>query len=267
MQIDTLFDSCRSAQMDAAAPQVSKDWTQGRTVYGGLSAGMVYAAIADKVQNAGLLRAIAVNFVGPLLAEQPFSIAVELLRQGKSTTQVSARVIQNDNIAIVCLATLGHPRQSKIQVSSAASHTMQVPMKGNFLPQIPKITPKFLKHFELAKVQGSFPFTGSRDHHIHGWMRFKQAPKEITDAHIITLIDAWPPATLQRLRWPAPASTMSWHIEFIHPAPVLAPQDWLAYQANTRQASGGYSHIEANVWDQRGNLLAISRQVVTVFDE
>lgn len=97
-------------------------------------------------------------------------------------------------------------------------------------------------------------------------MRFSEAPAEVTDAHLIALIDAWPPTILQMLRWPAPASTMSWNLEFIHPHGPVAGDDWFAYQADTRQAADGYCHSEANIWDTRGELIAISRQIIAVFD-
>jgi acyl-CoA thioesterase len=80
------------------------------------------------------------------------------------------------------------------------------------------------------------------------------------------LIDVWPPTVLQQLKWPAPASTMSWNVEFIHPHPVIAPTDWLGYECVTRQAAQGYAHTEANIYTPDGTLIALSRQTVTVFD-
>lgn len=67
------------------------------------------------------------------------------------------------------------------------------------------------------------------------------------------------------LRLPSPASTMSWNLEFIHAQKAFSKDEWFAYQATTRQASGGYAHAEANIWDENGDLVAISRQTVAVF--
>ncbi|WP_346433339.1 hypothetical protein [Paraglaciecola aquimarina] len=66
-------------------------------------------------------------------------------------------------------------------------------------------------------------------------------------------------------RLPKMSSTMNWSLEFIYPHNPMKNDDWCGYQAITRQASDGYAHTEANVWDSAGNLIAISRQVVTVF--
>ena len=212
------------------------------------------------------MRSFNCNFVGPLLLDQPFKIDVEVLRQGKNATQVVARAIQDGNTSVLCQVCFGIAKQSKVKVVNQDKHDMPLPQKAKFLPQIPKVTPKFLRYFDLAIDKGKLPFTGSKKSKIHGWMRFKKPPEAITDAHIISLIDSWPPTVLQMLRWPAPASTMCWNVEFIHPHSEIKATDWLAYQAHTRQAEDGYAHTEANIWDQQGELIAISRQAVAIFD-
>ena len=269
MHIDSLIELTQAHinhPDDNPELRVPKDWGQGRTCFGGLSAAMLYAAVKTQVQSDRVMRSFNCNFVGPLLTETPFRIEVEVLRQGKNATQVVARAIQDDKIAILCQVCFGVARTSKVAVENHDSHNMAQPKKAKFIPQIPKVTPKFLRHFDLAIDDGGLPFTGSKKSHIHGWMRYKKTPASITDAHIIGLIDAWPPTLLQMLRWPVPASTMCWNVEFIHPHVELKPTDWFAYQAHTRQAADGYGHTEANIWDQQGELIAISRQTVAVFD-
>ncbi|MEM0910505.1 MAG: thioesterase family protein, partial [Pseudomonadota bacterium] len=160
----------------------------------------------------------------------------------------------------------GEKRASKIAVINDERHLLELPKKSKFIPQIPKVTPRFLKHIELTIESGGMPFTGRRTSHYHGWMRYKQKPVEIRDEHIIGVIDAWPPTLLQMLKWPAPASTISWNLEFIHPHRTIAPDDWFAYKAQTRQAADGYGHTEATIWDAHEEVIAISRQTVGIFD-
>lgn len=269
MHIDELL---KQAQLHSNDPQqypalsVPKQWRQGRTLYGGISAAMIYAAVKEKVARDRVMRSFTCNFVGPLNADEPFHIDVEVLREGKNASQVLARAIQGGNVATICQICFGVARSSKISVDNHDTHQMALPQKAKFIPQIPKITPKFLRFFDLSIDTGSLPFTGSKHHQTFGWMRYKQPPEAITDAHLIGLIDAWPPTVLQMLKWPAPASTMSWNVEFIHPHVQFQPTDWFAYQAKTRQAKDGYAHTEANIWDQSGELIAISRQTVGIFD-
>jgi acyl-CoA thioesterase II len=267
MNFDQLLNSAiESIVSQQNSLSIPAQWSQGRTVYGGLSAALLYAVIKQQTSKDRVLRSYNTNFIGPLKADEPITFETDILRQGKNVTQILGKIIQNDNVCVQSQASFGVERTSKIIVVNSDTHNMALPKKAKFLPQIPKVTPKFLTNIDLAMVDGGLPFTGRKKSHIHGWMRFKQPPAKITDAHIIALIDAWPPTVLQMLKWPAPLSTMSWNIEFIHPHSPISPTDWLAYQAKTRQAASGYAHTEANIWDQQGELIAVSRQAVTIFD-
>lgn len=241
-------------------------WAQGRTSYGGISAGIVYSAISTLVTDDRVVRSLTTNFVGPLLVDEPFEIEVELLRTGKNMTQFLGRAVQDGKTAVISQACFGVARESNILVENHDEHKMSVPQKAKFIPQIPKVTPKFLQHFDLSIEAGGVPFTRKKDSHYHGWMRFKKPPATMSDAHLITMIDAWPPTLLQMMKWPAPASTVSWNLEFIHPHRPVAGEDWFAYQAHTRQAAAGYGHTEATIWDKDNEVVAISRQTVAVFD-
>jgi acyl-CoA thioesterase II len=245
---------------------IPTSWAQGRTVYGGVTAGLLYAAAKAYVDDDRVMRSNSTNFIGPLMTEIPFTISIEVLREGKNVSQILARAIQNDKTCVMAQICFGNSRQSKVSVPNNDKHNMEAPKKANFIPPIPKVTPKFLKHLDLALVEGSIPFMGKKTSHYHGWMRFSKAPQVFTDAHLICIIDAFPGTILQMLKWPAPASSVSWNIEFIHPHRPISGEDWLAYQAHTRQAADGYAHTEANIWDKDGELIAISRQTVAIFD-
>ncbi|MBW8190119.1 thioesterase family protein [Neiella marina] len=267
MHIDQLLATVdEQAAQPVTRMSIAAGWGQGRTVFGGITAALAFRAIEKRLAAPRVLRSLTTNFVGPLASEQEFEINVDILREGRSATQALASIVQNGKTTTVCQACFGDARPSKIAVQDQRSHHMPQPAKANFLPQIPKVTPKFLRHIDLAKQEGGWPFTGKRHHTIGGWMRFKQPPANISDAHLIALIDAWPPTILQMLKWPAPASTMSWNLEFIHPHRPVSGENWFAYQALTRQASDGYGHTEADIYDSYGELVAISRQVVAIFD-
>lgn len=269
MTLDQLIDQAKQHNQDRnSTPSISipSDWTQGRTVFGGLSAALVYSAIKNKVSADRTVRSLNFNFVGPLEAQLPFTIEVEILRQGKNVTQVTGKAIQDNKVAVLCQACFGVPRESKISVLSESKHQMNLPKKPKFIPQIPKITPKFLRHFDLFINEGSLPFTGSKLSKIDGWMRLSDKLTDLTDSHLICIIDAWPPTVLQMLRWPAPASTICWNIEFINQQKSYSGNEWFAYQSATRHAESGYASTEANVWDSNHRLIAISRQTVGIFD-
>jgi acyl-CoA thioesterase len=268
MHIDNLFEQVKHqilqnrTNIEITVPQ---NWAQGRTLYGGISASLVYQAIRQQVAIDQHLRALNTSFIGPIEPEKPFSINIELLREGKNTTVVKGEIYQNNKIALTTLATFGMARESQIHIDNAVNHAMEKPNEISIAEESPTTTPSFIGHFEIVKLSGDWPFTKSKQSALNGWMRFKQPPLTFTDAHLVALIDMWPPTVLQMLDLPAPASTMSWNLEFIHPHNEFKNNEWFAYHATTRQASSGYAHTEANVWDEKGDLVAISRQTVAIF--
>ena len=266
MHIDELFAQVlNSPDHQNMSMQVPVGWSQGRTVYGGLTAALLYKAMRKDVDAERKPRYLNCSFISPLLAAEPFQIEVQLLRSGRSATQLMGQIKQNDKVCVVAQVCYGQSRDSKIQIEHDAGHSMPLPKKATFMPQIPKVVPKFLRHYELKIEAGRVPFSGGKKDYMHGWMRFKKTPEHMSEGHVVSLIDAWPSPILQQLRWPAPASTMNWNIEFIHPYDTIEPDHWLAYQSVTRQAADGYCHMESNIWNQQRQLIAISRQVVAVF--
>lgn len=267
MHIDDLFSLAKGfADNKHLTMTLPSTWGQGRTAFGGVSAGLLYTAIRTQVKNDRVLRSLSTNFVGPLVFDTEFSFEVEVLREGKNATQVIGKVVQNGQVAVIQQACFGVARESNINVETTSAHSMPSPDSLKILPFVQNVTPNFIEYVDLATHSGNMPFTASTASHTHGFMRFKDAPAEINDAHLICLIDTWPPAVMQMFQKPAPASTMTWNLEFIHPHKPVAPTDFFAYQAETRQAAGGYAHTEANIWDADGELVAISRQCVAVFD-
>lgn len=87
----------------------------------------------------------------------------------------------------------------------------------------------------------------------------------MSEAHILALVDTWPPAVLPHLNKPAPGSSLTWTIEFVQPQPLLDTLQWCSYRAVIEHARDGYGHTAAALWSPDGELIAISRQTVTVF--
>ncbi|MFT6268221.1 MAG: acyl-CoA thioesterase [Alphaproteobacteria bacterium] len=67
---------------------IAKEWSQGRTVYGGLSPGMLYCAAKSYTDEKRVLRSMSTNFVSPLLPEEAFTISIEIVRSGKNVSQI-----------------------------------------------------------------------------------------------------------------------------------------------------------------------------------
>jgi acyl-CoA thioesterase len=268
MQIDEIIQALADSEDQTVI--IPDNWAQGRTVYGGLTAALIYHRMQhlvahDKPHESRPIRYFNLSFIGPLMVEQPLSIEVELIRAGRSASQLIAYVKQGDKTCVIAQACFGIDRESKINITNKIQHEMPKPKKANFIPQIPKIVPRFLRHIDINMQEGRLPFMRGKKDHLHGWMRFNKSPKHFNDAHIIALIDAWPCTILQQLKRPVPASTMNWNIEFPQIATSTQPDQWLAYQSSTAHVSEGYVYCDAHIWNEAGDLLALSRQTVGVF--
>lgn len=268
VNIDQLFEQIPPFSQPLApivGVVVPSSWAQGRTVFGGLSAGLLYQAIVNQWASPLVLRSMSAHFLRPLKVDVPFAIQVEVLRQGKNTAVIEAQAIQGGEVSVTMTTCFGVARATKIVVKADDQHHMRAPKRGSILMKMPVLAPAFLRHVDLDIVAGGMPFVGGKASGYSGYMRFKKHPVAITDAYIIALIDCWPPTVLQLIKGPAPASTLSWNLEFIHPHKPISPSSWLGYQAVTRQSDDGFAHTEANIWDADGKLIAISRQLVAVF--
>ena len=245
---------------------IEDSWSQGRTVYGGLSTALLFQAIKERVSDEYQVKNINVNFVGPLFTKEPCKIEVQILRVGKNVAQYLAYLLQNDKICVVCQACFTRDRSSKVRIDKRPALNFAREKKANFFPPIPKVVPKFLKHFDLAIQEGGIPFTGRKTDHYLGWMRYKNLNTYLSEAAFIGLLDSYPPTLIQLLKWPAPASTINWNVEFFHPLPQGNAEEWFAYHDKTIHAEAGYGATEATIWAEDGRCLAISRQTVGVFD-
>ena len=246
---------------------IPKGWLQGRTIFGGLVAGMlVHKAVTTINDVKKKLLSCSVTFVGPVDDAQ-VKLTAEILRQGKSVTTIEVRLWQNETVQSILIASFGSQRESRIQVSQEP----QIPdfPEINQLNIVPKYLPfpECVKNFQLAWTEGNYPMSGSKDPDFSGMCRFDpelHSNREMHIADMVTLMDVWPPGVLPMFKKPAPASSLTWQLTFIHPLENQL-NDWFKYNVFTEYARDGYSTEYAHLWDENNRLIAISRQTVTVF--
>ena len=66
---------------------------------------------------------------------------------------------------------------------------------------------------------------------------------------------------------PAPTSTITWNVEFMQPRAELDVEDMLYYECSAIEAGQGYAHTEGKIYHPNGQLLALNRQMVGVYDK
>ena len=264
MQFSELVEAVRNNPMDVTIPA---DWGQGRASFGGLVVALQYEAMRAQVAQARVLRSLAVTFVGPAEPGVSISFEVQVLREGKAVSQVLGRAMQNGQVVTLVQGSFGASRESAVSIQSLPAPEMKAPQDCPLLPYIKGVTPEFMRHLSMGWAVGALPFTGRGTREMGGWVRLAGDVQDepLTETHLLALVDAWPPALLPLLNTPTAGSTLTWTVEFVQPLPQASTLDWCKYLAVIEHARDGYGHVAANLWSPSGELIAISRQTVTVF--
>lgn len=240
-------------------------WAQGRATFGGLTGALACERMQSVVTPGRSLRAMQVSFVGPVEPGIPVALEVELLREGKAVSQAMVRMVQDGTTRLVALGAYGAGRESVVSVPPQPAPEAPAPEDCEPTPFIEGMMPDFARYIEMRWCFGSRPFTGEKHRDMGGWMQFRETPSKLDDPAIVALIDAWPPVPLSHLTTFAPNSSLTWSIEMMDPRPAIKADDWLLYRAEIDKADDGYANTHAQIWNRQGELVAISRQTVTVF--
>ncbi|WP_303275492.1 thioesterase family protein [Acinetobacter soli] len=246
--------------------QISSGWSQGRTVYGGLVAGLLMQNALDVVANPHQqVLSCSVTFVGSV-KEGAAQLTAEILRKGKSVTTIEVRLWQAGAVQSILLASFGEPRSSEIvvhQLPEAPDYLL--PAQLSRMPYVP-LMPECYQQFDLRWAEGHYPISNKLPD-FGGWCRFDpelHGERAFNVADLLILMDIWPPGVLPMFQQIAPASSLTWHLSFVRPI-EYALHDWFKYKVVTQHAAFGYATEYAHLWDAQNRLIAISRQTVTVF--
>lgn len=244
--------------------EVSGEWAQGRALFGGLAAAITMEPVMRHVDPDRELRSASIAFVGPL-SPGVVHVTPRALREGGSVSQFQAEAAQDGEVKTSVLASFGKARASGAVMP--AEPAVGAPAPDEVEPVIYRkgVNPAFTRFFEYRYCIGSLPFTGATTRDMGGWIRFRDEAGPLGPLQLLGLIDAWPPATLPLLTERAPSSSLTWFVEFVQPLPAIEANDWLLYQATLNHARDGYGQTQARLWTRAGDLIALSRQTVTVF--
>ncbi len=265
MSLQTILDSlsCPSDSLEATAV-IPPGWGQGRATFGGLVAALMQQHLDNSIGGGRTLRSASITFVGPAAAGE-ITLRSELIRRGKSVLQAECRAWQGGQVVAMLVACFGAARDSRLAIPAAAAPTFRAPEDCQALPWIPGVVPDFTQQFDFRWHQGDLPFSRGERADIGGWVRLRTPVERISPAMVMALVDAWPPTVIGMFDSPAPVSTLSWSMEFLSPTQAIPHDGWWQYLADTDTARDGYVHAHSSLWSPGGELVAISRQTVTVF--
>lgn len=248
---------------------VTEDWQQGRTLFGGILSVLAVQAMRDVCGSDWPMRALQTSFVAPALPG-PLAIDVTLLRQGKHIRQVQAHVSQTDaqgqtTMVGVLLAVFGDARASTLPARKVSAQPLaQTFEQSTLLPFIPGLTPNFTQHLELRLAEGGFPFTGTDSWISRAFLRLKDTAEVDNELLTIVMADSGPTPALAQLTTRSPASSVSWALELRPVADADTAGHWRV-DKEAVVADEGYVNDRTEVWTPDGRLAGFGYQVVAVY--
>jgi acyl-CoA thioesterase len=234
-------------------------WTTiGGAPNGGYLLAVALAAAEQVVGGQRLLTATAhylrAGAVGPAELE------VEPVKRGRLTSTVGVALRQDGTERVRVLATYGDPEalDGPAELSIAAP---PIPDPAECLAPSAELALRLDAHLALRfdyRVPAISRWVGGDGPgraRIDGWIRFADG-RDPDLAALPLMADAFPPA-LGELVGPTHAPTLELTI---HPRQTPSP-GWIQVGIESRQLAGGLVEEDAYLWDSKGGLVAMSRQL------
>lgn len=241
---------------------VPDNWAQGRSLFGGLQVAIAAKAMRSLVPADLPLRSVQVTFVAPVPAGT-VSVSAQILRTGKSVTQVEARILDAGATACLVTAVFGAARPSVVAVELPAPAALAPVESLRDAPFMQGVMPTFLQHVQMRWARGAAPFSGKGDPRAQIYMRLRD--ETMTDeGALIAIADIIPPLGLSYLKKMAPGSSMTWMLDFLH-HDFQQGDAWWRVDAELSTARDGYSNQSLTLYDAAGRAVAMGRQSMVIF--
>jgi len=239
------------------AVEAPLDWSQGRTLYGGMTAALCFEA-AKRVAPAIPLRSAHLLFAGP--ASGRLQLLPTLLRAGRSSAAVSVGCSAEAGEAAVATFAFGSDRESAIALP--ASRRSVPARRPEDCPVFVDRMGGFHDRFERRLADGS-PLLSGGAPEFTVWARFRERQDVDPVTALLALADALPPAAMACFPDSAPISTITWSIDLLDK--IDAVDGWCLLRSASEQTRDGYSTQAMDLWDAPGRHLATGRQLVAIF--
>jgi acyl-CoA thioesterase len=253
---------------------VSPDWrivvgANGGHIAAILLRGMVLA-VADDQRTP---RALNVHFVRPP-KEAAVQVRVVVEREGRTMSNVSARMVQDDKLVALGMAAFSEPRSGpdfsdlrmpevpppeKLEPDGSQPETVRIARVAD------RIDFPFGHHFDILRALGPLEGERSERAEIGVWMRLREP--QVADHLVATqLLDAYAPAVFAKLGVGGggsgvPTVEMTYHYREALPLTSAGPDDWYLGVYRTMTSSGGFIEEDGWLWHRSGSLVAQSRQL------
>lgn len=238
----------------------TEDWTQGRTVYGGLSLALAAHATRLAFPDLPPLRSAQAAFTGA--ASGALKITPTLLNAGKSSAFVSVDIHSDSGIALRATLCFGKPRTSTIQFQTLPMPTVP---QWNECPEFfgNGVSPGFSVQFESRLAGKDALVSSSSSADLMAWFRHRDLSVGDSEVGLLAMADAPPTSAMLMMSEPAPISTMTWSIDVLNEA--FSNCEWHLVRSVGEFIGDGYCSQAMTLWDSNGRPLLIGRQTVAIY--
>ncbi|MEQ1489622.1 MAG: thioesterase family protein [Terricaulis sp.] len=256
--VDTLVPEGDGFAVDAPA-----DWSQGRTLYGGITAAFAYEAVRRSNEALPPLRSAQFMFVGPASGRLRFTSTV--LRRGRSSTLIAADCFSEEGTAARAVFAFGAARESKVAHNLLPMPSVPAPGAcAPFRKEGAAARPGFWNNFETRLGAGGRLVDATADKpEFSVWTRYLDTGAADPTTAMLALADCMPPAAMVVFPAPAPISTITWTVDVAHIPSSL--DGWHLLWSESEHASDGYSLQNMAMWSESGDLIATGRQTIAIF--
>ena len=239
------------------------NWSQGRSAFGGIAAAFAVTGMRKLLNFHQPMRSLMVSFIAPV---PPGEVRVDatILRQGKNVTQMNANLICNKAVCLQAMGVFGSPRQG-INVPPTRNLSPSPREQGLSFAVHAKDSEGFLRYFEGYWMDGNAPFSGRQSRNMALWVRHRTDLSDLPTEKLVTIADIPPPVILTHFdKPPVPSSSLTWSLEFVVP-PETIKSEWFYLEFTVEAASAGYTQQSGKIFDESGQLCALSRQCMVYF--
>ena len=242
---------------------IPADWRQGRTAYGGLSAGLTLQQVLRENKDLPPLRSAIINFVGPVTDDPTFTS--QILRSGRNVTSIAAQAHVAEQSVLAANFAFGSSRESNLNVTLPAPDAPPPEDCQPFTPaQAKDFVPSFFHKFETKLIAGHRPVSGAKDGYIRTWSRHRHLDSRDGVASLLCLGDVLPPAAMPMFKQMGAVSSMTWMFNILSDD-ISTDDGWWQVETKLSAGQGGYSSQVMRMWNTRGELIVEGMQNVTMF--
>ena len=253
------------ARVAAAMPQESDrfavrgvdGWLQGRTMYGGASSFLAYAAARKALPGLPPLRGAQIGFIAPVGSD--IDIAVSVLRQGRSVSQIQTDLNCDDVLVHRGLWLFGSARPSNGEVAPSIAEGM-VP----FEDAEPVPAPQGMHFVRKLDIRRAQPPGKPERAVVRRWVRLKDRDGLDPVGELVLIGDALPPGSMRAMERMGPISSINWSFSLLTEAPVTRDGWWLV-ETSSNHMAGGFSSETLRMWNADGVEVMRGLQSVAIF--